>query len=100
MRTMAVTAILSLVIAGMSLPGETGERQDRPRIHESPEQVDRELPRRSMNQEDVREKWGDPRETHGPVGDPPITRWDYREFSVYFEHDKVLHAFVPRNRED
>ena len=23
---------------------------------------------------------------------PPITRWDYPSFSVYFEHDKVIHA--------
>ncbi len=26
---------------------------------------------------------------------PPITRWDYDAFSVYFENDHVIHAVVP-----
>ena len=26
------------------------------------------------------------------VGQPPITRWDYREFSVYFERDRVINS--------
>jgi hypothetical protein len=29
---------------------------------------------------------------HKPVGQPPITRWDYREFSVYFEYDHVINS--------
>jgi hypothetical protein len=24
----------------------------------------------------------------------PITRWDYPQFSVYFEHDRVLHSVL------
>jgi hypothetical protein len=31
------------------------------------------------------------------VEQPPITRWDYPAFSVYFEHDRVIHA-VARHR--
>ena len=27
---------------------------------------------------------------------PPITRWDYPAFSVYFEHDRVIHAVARR----
>ena len=27
-----------------------------------------------------------------PSGKPPITRWDYDGFSVYFEHQHVIHA--------
>ena len=30
-----------------------------------------------------------------PVGQPPITRWDYPEYRLYFEYDHVLHAVVP-----
>jgi hypothetical protein len=26
------------------------------------------------------------------VGHPPITRWDYPAYSVFFEHDHVLHT--------
>jgi hypothetical protein len=28
------------------------------------------------------------------VGAPPITRWDYAGFSVFFEHDRVIDAVV------
>ena len=27
---------------------------------------------------------------------PPITRWDYNGFSVFFEHDHVVHSVVHR----
>jgi hypothetical protein len=27
---------------------------------------------------------------------PPITRWDYSGFSVFFEHDRVVHSVVHR----
>jgi hypothetical protein len=42
----------------------------------------------------VEASFGEPRERHAAVGQPPITRWDYPAFSVYFEFDKVLHAVV------
>ena len=41
-------------------------------------------------------------EEHQPVGQPPITRWDYREFSVYFEYDHVINSVRhhrPRTKE-
>ncbi|MGA0002404.1 MAG: hypothetical protein ACO3IZ_12255 [Steroidobacteraceae bacterium] len=37
---------------------------------------------------------GAPTNRHGPVGDPPITRWDYPGLAVFFEYDKVLHSVV------
>ena len=37
---------------------------------------------------------GAPTQRHGPVGDPPITRWDYPGLAVFFEYDKVLHSVV------
>ena len=38
------------------------------------------------------ERFGLADEEHQPVGQPPITRWDYREFSVYFEYDHVINS--------
>ena len=29
---------------------------------------------------------------YATVGQPPITRWDYPHFSVFFEKDRVIHA--------
>jgi hypothetical protein len=44
----------------------------------------------------VEAKFGVPAEKRGAVGEPPITRWDYAQFSVYFEHDRVIHAVAHR----
>ena len=40
--------------------------------------------------------FGAPSGRHAAVGNPPITRWDYPQFSVYFEHDRVLHTVLVR----
>jgi len=53
------------------------------------------LPNRSMNKAAVRRKYGEPTRSFPAVGDPPITRWDYPGFRVFFEYDLVLHSVVP-----
>ncbi len=53
-------------------------------------------PGRGMTQKSVRAKYGSPRSARSPVGDPPITRWEYQDFIVYFEHDKVIHTVRKR----
>jgi hypothetical protein len=42
----------------------------------------------------VESTYGEPAQRHAAVGEPPITRWDYPGFSVYFEGDRVIHAVV------
>ncbi len=54
--------------------------------------VSRELPRRGANMSAVETQFGAPRARHAAVGQPPITRWDYDGFSVYFESSRVIHA--------
>jgi hypothetical protein len=51
-------------------------------------------PSAGMTMQKVEEKFGAPIERHDAVGAPPITRWDYTNFSVFFEHDRVIHAVV------
>ncbi len=53
-------------------------------------------PTRGMSQAKVESKYGSPVSVQAPVGDPPITRWEYQDFIVYFEYDKVIHAVVKR----
>ena len=50
------------------------------------------LPQRGESQRAVLERFGLADEEHPAVGQPPITRWDYREFSVYFEYDHVINS--------
>ncbi|MEO6185887.1 MAG: phosphodiesterase [Steroidobacteraceae bacterium] len=50
------------------------------------------LPQRGSSMTTVESRFGAPRERHAAVGKPPITRWDYNGFSVYFEYQHVVHA--------
>jgi hypothetical protein len=45
----------------------------------------------------VESRFGPPSNRHAAVGNPPITRWDYPQFSVYFENDRVLHTVLARS---
>ena len=56
------------------------------------------MPERGASMTTVRSRLGQPGRRVGPVGEPPITRWVYDRFTVYFEHDRVLHAVKNRNR--
>jgi hypothetical protein len=49
-----------------------------------------ELPTNGMSRSEVRSRFGEPASVQGAVGDPPISRWDYDGWSVYFEYDLVL----------
>ena len=51
-----------------------------------------ERPNRGMKMEAVEAAWGAPESKRPAVGDPPITRWEYPGFVVYFEYAHVIHA--------
>ena len=54
-------------------------------------------PSRGSTMATVQDRFGEPTNRHATVGNPPITRWDYPQFSVYFEHDRVLHSVLARS---
>jgi hypothetical protein len=49
-------------------------------------------PKAGMSMDAVEARYGTPSQRHAAVGEPPITRWDYPDFSVYFERQLVIHA--------
>ena len=51
-------------------------------------------PARGMTMAQVASKFGDPVTKVPAVGNPPISRWEYSGFVVYFERDHVIHAVV------
>lgn len=53
-------------------------------------------PTRGMTQDSVQANFGSPQSTTAAVGEPPISRWDYAEFVVFFEYDRVIHAVTKR----
>ena len=54
-------------------------------------------PNRGSSMATVQGRYGEPSNRHATVGAPPITRWDYPQFSVYFENDRVLHTVLVRS---
>jgi hypothetical protein len=53
-----------------------------------------ERPSRAMTMDKVAATWGAPVNKVAAVGKPPITRWEYNAFSVYFENDHVIHSVL------
>jgi hypothetical protein len=58
------------------------------------------MPQRGMSMDAVRATFGTQVTEHAPVPTnegplhPPITRWDYDGYSVFFENSTVLHSVV------
>ena len=53
-------------------------------------------PSRGMTMQRVESAFGAPSSRHAAVGEPPITRWEYPEFVVFFEHQHVIHSVARR----
>ena len=51
-------------------------------------------PKNGQDKISVENSYGTPLEKIASVGEPPISKWVYQEFTVYFEHDLVLHAVL------
>ncbi|MFQ5609631.1 MAG: hypothetical protein ACE5F8_05100, partial [Woeseiaceae bacterium] len=53
-------------------------------------------PTRGTTMASAEAEFGSPNRKLDPVGEPPITRWEYSDMVVFFEHDRVIHAVVKR----
>jgi hypothetical protein len=49
-------------------------------------------PNRGMSMDTVETKWGAPDVKRAAIGEPPIARWEYSTFVVYFEYRNVIHT--------
>lgn len=55
------------------------------------------LPRAGTPMAAVEAQYGAPTEERDAVGQPPIARWIYPAFTVYFEYDKVVNAVINKS---
>jgi hypothetical protein len=94
-RSVLIAASLGIVLAGPA----SADVLLMENIQSAPEV---QTPRKGMNMDSVRNSYGNPIKEHpavsttGNPSHPPITRWDYQGFSVFFENDLVLHSVVHR----
>ena len=59
---------------------------------------DQATPTRGMTMNQVAAKFGAPVTKVPAVGKPPISRWEYPGFVVYFESDHVIDSVVPNGQ--
>jgi hypothetical protein len=57
------------------------------------------VPKRGASMSQVSAQYGVPSTKHGAIGKPPITRWDYPAFSVYFEYSHVVDTVLKQASE-
>lgn len=77
----------------------TGARADVLAVPDSVVEAPVSTPARGSTQAAVLRTYGQPVEQYAPVGgghpkQPPITRWDYERYSVFFERDLVIDVVV------
>jgi hypothetical protein len=97
-RARTLLAGSALIAAGLSVGSASAETLDM----EGTESADSSAyeqsgrPTRGMTQARVESTFGAPQQTDAAVGDPPISKWHYKDFIVYFEYDRVIHAVTKR----
>ena len=90
-KTLSAAALLLTVAATAPVAAD---------YHALPPTAAGTVPARGESQRAVLARYGEPGTRHAAVGggskvQPPITRWDYPGFSVFFENSHVVDAVVP-----
>jgi len=94
-RNLLVAAVFAGGVAGLvglSEPSLAGMVAGDNGITVQPSDV--ATPTRGMTMNQVQTKFGAPVTKIPAVGKPPISRWEYPGFIVYFEADHVIHSVV------
>ena len=95
MHVRILAALLAACAAAGAAYADTVVVNDQVQVRQA--QVD--TPRRGVTMADVEKQFGQPATRHPTVGggtpaQPPITRWDYKDFAVVFERDRVIDTVV------
>jgi hypothetical protein len=80
-----VIGLLAGLVAGQAL-AQNLEMTGTPAAQSVP------APSRGQSMAQVEQRFGEPSQRVAAVGEPPISRWVYPQFVVYFEHSHVVHA--------
>lgn len=94
-RHLVKPALLALLLVGSHAQADVLKI---PIGQQSNEQA-RDLPRRGQSQNTILQRFGEPVKRHASVGQPPITRWDYPGFAVYFEYSHVINSVRQHQRQ-
>ena len=93
-------ALLTAAFSTVTVAQNTGSSESMERQKAQPlslkikQDYNLRTPRRGEAMDSVERRFGTPESVRAPVGEPPITRWQYAGFTVVFEHDRVIHTVV------
>ncbi|MFE8071633.1 hypothetical protein QQM79_11305 [Marinobacteraceae bacterium S3BR75-40.1] len=94
-RGFVATALFAVISFGLILPASSlaAEHQgERNASTADTTQTSPSLPRHGEAMSSVKARLGSPQDMKPAVGEPPITRWIYPDFIVFFEGDRVIHT--------
>lgn len=82
--------ILGVIFIGLMAPASA----DTLLIEKVREAMLRDIPHNGLSMREVENRFGQPLQRNAPVGQPPITRWIYDDYSVYFEYETVIESVL------
>lgn len=100
----SLTLLLCLVtLPALAAEGDSAPATSAPAAMKRPE-AGLAMPAQGMSMRQVEKKFGKPLKVLPPTGPtskykPPITRWIYPDYIVYFERNLVIHSAKPRDPE-
>lgn len=53
-----------------------------------------DIPTKGLSMSQVTQRFGEPLVKNTAIGEPPITKWKYSNFTVYFEHSWVISSVI------
>lgn len=96
MGILRVIVVLAAAL-GFGIPAAGADTFLLKAIHQAPPNDAKGIPRpaRGMTMAQVLKRFGPPLRKLPAVGTPPITRWKYKKYTVYFEDHYVIDSVVP-----
>lgn len=89
----------SVLLFAVALPAQADVLSIAEPTYRTPNSAEGVLrPSRGMSMDQVEAKFGSAVEKRAAIGEPPITRWRYPQFDVFFEHNLVIHSVVLRQQ--
>ncbi|HVU80963.1 MAG TPA: hypothetical protein VHD89_03050 [Rhodanobacteraceae bacterium] len=94
--TSLIAATLALASAPLLLPATAHAESLRVKVKQEQQY---NMPRRGMTMDQVRREYGAPLKVLATRGgsskhQPPIHRWEYSKYIVYFEYSHVIHSVL------
>lgn len=92
---MTKTLLAALLVAVTAMPmAVSAQTATAEKSAATPTLTEQDVPHNGDKMAQVRARFGEPVTIDPAVGDPPITRWIYTDFTVYFEYEIVLHSVI------